>query len=99
MRYGILFEVEIPHDYFLSSGSVIHEALTDAQNDAASRQYSTSDYLEIIPTQVTQSRLAGHKLIYKTTKNGFIVGVELDPSTLDDRPNVPPDTDFRLGSC
>ncbi len=96
MRYGILFEVEMPHDYYLNSGRVIHEALADDQRDAANRHYSTATYLDVIPTQRTLSRLAGHRLVYKTTANGFIVGVELDSSALDDRPAVPPDADFRL---
>jgi len=96
MRFAILFGVEIVHDYFLNSGDVVHEALTEAQRVAAHEQYSVAAYLEVAPAPRTLSVLAGHRLMFKGTANGFVVAAELDAAAPDDRPALPPDADFRL---
>jgi hypothetical protein len=96
MRYGVLFEVEILHDHFLSLGSRVHEALDDEPAAALRRDYSLPGFLDVRPTFETRRRLAGHRLLFKQTGGGFRVGVRLDAEAIDDRPAVPQASDLRL---
>ncbi len=96
IRYGVLFEVEIRHDYFLSLGSRVHEALDDAPRSAARRGYSVPGFLRVFPTAPTEQVLAGHRAVFKTTAGGFLVGIQLDPAAAGNRPSVPPGAGFRL---
>lgn len=96
IRYGVLFEVEIRHDYFLSLGSRIHEALDDAPRAAARRGYSVPGFLRVFPTAATEQVLAGHRAVFKTTAGGFLVGIRLAPAAPGGRPAVPPGEGFRL---
>jgi hypothetical protein len=95
-RYGILFEVELLHDYYLNVGTRVFDALDDDMAGTAMRGYSVADFLSVSPTPDTQRRLAGHQMIFKHRKHGFLVGTKLDPSTPVDSPLVPPDTDLVL---
>lgn len=95
-RYGTLFEVEVLHDYFLSLGGRVREALAEEQRLGASRAYSAKNFLDVLPTGRSERTLAGHQLIFKTTAAGFLVGVKLDPAAAGDRPAVAPGGDFRL---
>lgn len=95
-RYGVLFEVEVLHDYFLSLGTRVREALDEAQRLGSSRAYGVQSFLDVFPTPRSERTLSGHQLIFKTTPMGFLVGVKLDPSASDDRPLVAPGADLRL---
>ena len=96
MRYRVLFQVEVLHDYFLSLGSRVHEALEDGLRDAAMARYSVAGFLKAAPTAHTASVLSGHQMRFKATASGFLVGVKLDPEAVDDRPMVPLGDGFRL---
>jgi hypothetical protein len=52
--------------------------------------------LEVFPTEHTEKKLAGHKMLFKTTAAGFLVAVQTGAAALDNRPAVPPGADFRL---
>ncbi len=95
-RYGRLLEVEVVHDYFVNLGSVVREALDDQQRADMNRRYAMKRFLEVLPTQRTARALAGHRMLFKTTGTGFLLGVALDPAAPDSRPAVPPGPDFRV---
>ncbi|MFO1418190.1 MAG: hypothetical protein U1E83_05920 [Methylotetracoccus sp.] len=94
-RYLPLFRVDLLHDYFLSRGRAVFEAQSEADRNALTEDYSVGSYLEIFPDQPTLERLAGHKMIFRTTGTGFIVAVQTDLSAID-RPAVSPAADFSL---
>ncbi len=96
IRYGVLFEAEIRHDYFLSLGSRVHEALDDAPRAAARGGYSVPAFLRVFPTAATEQALAGHRAVFKRTPGGFLVGIRLDSAAGPARPAVPPAADLRL---
>jgi len=96
IRYGVLFEVEVLHDFFLSLGSRVHEALDDAPRAAARRGYGVPDFLRVFPTAETAQALAGLKALFKSTDGGFLVGIRLDPTAVGNRPLVAPGADLRL---
>jgi hypothetical protein len=95
-RYAILFEVDVLHDYFLNRGSLVHEALAVDQREAVSRRYTANTFLKVFPSGPTEQTLAGHKMLFKTTATGFLVAVQTDAAGPDNRPVIPPGTDFRL---
>ena len=66
MRYAILFEVNILHDYYLNVGRILHEALSEDQQSTIRRQYSVDAFLEVTPTLETERTLAGHGMIFKS---------------------------------
>jgi hypothetical protein len=81
MRFGVLFEVAVLHDYWLNLSAVVHEALPLERRRVLERQHSSSRYLELVPTATTRRMLAGHGMLFKTLSTGFLVGVELDNLT------------------
>ena len=96
IRYRSLFDVDIEHDYFLSHGEVVFEALPQAQKTALSGLWPVARTLEIFPDEATQATLRGHKMIFRTAASGFFVAVQIDPIATDLRPFVPLAGDFRL---
>ncbi len=96
IRYQPLLQVDIVHDYFLSRGSAVFEAQPEADRNALTTVYSLGNFLEIFPDDPTLGKLAGHKMIFRTTGMGFLVAVKTDPSASDPRPAIPPAADFRL---
>lgn len=96
IRYQPLFQVDIGHDYFLSRGSTIFEAQPEADRIALTAVYSVGNFLEIFPDDPTRDKLAGHKMILRTTGMGFLVAVQTDPSAGAPRPAIPFSADFRL---
>lgn len=96
IRYRTLFQVDIAHDYFLSRGNVVFEALTPEEQAALTQLWSTNPVLEIIPDDATQATLRGLKMIFRAEAGGFFVAVQLDPDAVDLRPFVPPGPDLSL---
>lgn len=96
IRYHPLFQVDIAHDYFLSRGSVVFEAQPEADQIALTAVYSVGSFLEIFPDDPTRGKLAGHKMIFKTTGMGFLVAVQTDPSASNPRLTIPLAADFGL---
>lgn len=81
MRFGVLFEVTLLHDYWMNIGPVVHEALSDERRLAVERRYSARELLDVAPTTATRAALAGHGMLFKITSSGFLVGVELEPAS------------------
>lgn len=95
IRYRTLFEVDIVHDYFVNRGEVVIEAQPDEDRAALAALYSAADVFEIEPDAPTRAALAGHKLLFRSTRSGFIVVVQADAST-PPRPIIAPGDGFRL---
>ncbi len=87
MRFGVLFEVAVRHDYWLNLDAVVHEALPRQRQRVIERQHQPDGYLQILPTTAAREVLAGHGLLFKKIPTGFLVGVELDGAT--SRPRRP----------
>ncbi|ETX04317.1 hypothetical protein [Candidatus Entotheonella palauensis] len=96
IRYAILFEVRVLHDYFLNRGSRVHESLDEAQREALMRSYTSETFLEVAPARYTEKLLAGHNMIFKTTATGFLVAVKTAPSPQQDQPAIALGANFRL---
>ena len=52
--------------------------------------------MDITPTNHTHARLAGHQMIFKVTRTGFLVAVKTDTSAADIRSVVQLTADLRL---
>ena len=96
IRYSLLFEVEIAHDYFLSRGPIVFEAQPEADQSALVGVYTLGQVLEVFPDATTRATLASHRMIFRTTGAGFMVAAQLDSSASSARPVIPPAADFRL---
>ena len=96
MRYAILFQVDILHDYLLNRGDTVFEALGQVQQTQILQKFASNDFLRITPTIQTRRTLSGHKMIFKTTSTGFLVAVQTGEATLNARPMIPLTADFRL---
>lgn len=94
--YTTLFKVDILHDYFLNRGNVVHEALSNETKDKVLENFTIGAFMEVVPTGRTQSLLAGHQMMFKTTRTGFLVAAKADPSASGLRPAIPPAGDFHL---
>jgi hypothetical protein len=94
--YRTLFQVDIAHDYFLSRGEVVFEALSAAEQSRLSAMWSVPAVLEIAPDEPTRAVLQGHRMVWRATAAGFVVAVTRDPTANDLRPFIPPAADFRL---
>ena len=95
-RFRTLFQVEIAHDYFLSRGAVVFEALTAPEQAALTELWAGDPALEIVPDAPTQAALRGLKMIFRAEAGGFFVAVQVDPGAPDLRPQVPPAADLAL---
>ncbi len=80
-----LFEVQILHDYFLTTDdgvSFFEMNKTNKKNliskKLTSNIYNIKDFFEIKPLSTTETRISEYKLIMKNTALGFLVGVEVD---------------------
>lgn len=95
--YRTLFEVDITHDYFLSRSDVVFEALAPAEQAALAALWSVPDVLDITPDDATLAVLRGHRMPFRATAAGFLVGVAIDPTAIDVRPFIAPAANFALG--
>jgi len=96
IRYRALFEVAISHDYFLSRGTTVFEAQRAVDQSALLAASRFGQVLDVFPDEATCAKLAGHRMIFRTTESGFLVAVQLDVSAPDIRPAIPPAADFNL---
>lgn len=96
ISYRTLFQVHIAHDYFLSRGERVFEALDAAEQAALAAGWSVPGLLDIAPDDTTVATLRGHKILFRPTETGFLAAVRIDPNTADQRPWVPPGAGFRL---
>lgn len=84
--YKRLFEVRILHDYFLSKADLTsYYALNDNEKaeflnlSIGREEYDVRHYLEIIPSESTQTVFSNFNLRMARMPSGFIVGVKVKP--------------------
>lgn len=82
MRFGVLFEVAVLHDYWLNVNAVVYEALSPERQRVVGRQHDPGSYIEVVPTAATRAVLAGHGMLFKKLSTGFLIGAELEGATM-----------------
>ena len=80
IRYRPLFEVDVAHDYFTSRGEVVLDAQPDADRAALTALYSAAEVLDIQPDAATLAALAGHRMLFRSTRTGFFFQMIFSPS-------------------
>lgn len=96
-RYVQLFSVSIEHGYYLNFGAVPHPALAEDRRNSLKNQYSVKRLFNITPTEDTVHSLAGQRMLFKSTAEGFLVGVEVaGSSSANLQPLVPLPDNLRL---
>lgn len=96
-RYVQLFSVSIEHGYYLNFGAVPHPALAEDRRHSLKNQYAVKHLFNITPTEDTAKSLAGQRMLFKSTAEGFLVGVEvLDTGLANFQPLIPMANDLRL---
>ncbi|WOD42830.1 hypothetical protein [Hwangdonia lutea] len=69
--YKPLFEIELLHDYFLNDGATAFSTLSDADKKKRLSLLDISEFIEVVPSQNTIQKMAGHKIVFKTRKTGL----------------------------
>ena len=96
-RYAQLFAVSIEHGYYLNFGAVPHPALTEDRRDSLKNQFAVKRLFNITPTADTVKNLAGQRMLFKSTAEGFLVGVEVpETGSANFQPLVQLANDLRL---
>ena len=95
-RWRTFFEVAIAHEYFLSRGEVVGEALPPAERAALAALWDVRRVLEVRPDEATLAALRGHRMMFRATEAGFMVATPLDPLAADLRPLLLPAPGFAL---
>lgn len=94
IKYHLLFEVRIIHGFYLKDEVDFYAGTEAEKADALLKErYNILDAIEILPTPDCQRLMKGHRLRFKPTSLGFMVGVETDSDT---KPSIEisPNTDF-----
>ncbi len=78
IKYLPLFEVQILHRFFLNKGSENYFGMSLADREKQLAGYSISNFLEVFPTAGSRNKLAGHRMVFKSTGTGFSVWVQVD---------------------
>ena len=83
MFYKILFNINIHHGFFLDSSNKKFlsinpgdQELSDSEKEQALKQYTTQDYLTIIPTPATLASFKDHRMILRPHAQGFRVLID-----------------------
>lgn len=75
--YELLFEITLPHNYFLNNGEVTFASMTNADKGKMLQQFDTDAFSTITPTLETNTVLRNHKMIFKKTKTGFGIYIKV----------------------
>lgn len=96
-RYVQLFSVSIEHGYYLNFGAIPHPALAEERRNSLKNQFAVKRLFNITPAEDTVKSLAGQRMLFKSTAEGFLVGVEvIDTGSANFQPLVPLANDLRL---
>lgn len=71
--YKPLTEVVLLHNYLLNDGDLIFSMMNSKDQKKQLIFYDLSEFIEITPNQKTLDRMAGHKLVFKKHKSGFVI--------------------------
>lgn len=93
--YKQLFEIELLHDYFLNDGVVAFSTLSDADKKKRLKLIDISEFINVVPSQDTIDKMAGHKMVFKKHKSGLSAYCKLeDPAQ--NTPFIPLPSDLEL---
>ena len=85
IKYHLLFEVRILHGFHFKDEEAFYTRTEDKKaEELINNNYNILNDLEIVPTDDCQKLLKGHRLRFKTTSLGFMVGAETKVSTSGD---------------
>lgn len=102
MSFSIVYrpfvEVKLFHRYFLDDGETPFDQSVSIQEKQLSK-YNAHNFLSIVPTAQTQQALNGHKIVFKKSKDGFVLFINSekvgsDPDTY--IPLIAPADDLKL---
>lgn len=94
IKYKILFSIDVLHHYFLDKGEDHFESLNAKQKIKQLAFYDIRNFLEISPTLSCLKLIKDHKLIFKPTSTGIIIGSKIDPNS--DKPFIDISTDVKF---
>lgn len=72
-QYKKLFLLKIHHAYYLNSGEMAFEDLSENDKDINLRKYNWQDFLSITPTKATSKYFRRFQLLCRNTNEGIIV--------------------------
>lgn len=79
LKYGLLFEVTLLHNYFLNNGEETYAAMSAADKEKMGRKFDFGSFATIFPTVETNVRLRNYKMMFKFIKTGFRVYIKVKP--------------------
>jgi len=82
-KYQLLCEIKILHHYFLDDVNTVFDSLPAANQERKLKQYDVRNWLNISPDAATLDTLGDHRLVYRPTKQGFVILSQVES------PNVP----------
>jgi hypothetical protein len=77
--YRKLFGVEVRHDYFLDSGNKKFAELSPAERKSILERFDAGSFLTIVPTERTKQVMQQQRMLMRSGKDGFAVGVQIEP--------------------
>ena len=95
IKYLPLFKVEIIHFYFLDKGLTEFNSMDAEEKERMMRLFNFKSFFDVKPASYTQRVLAGHKLVFKASNNGFTVWSKLDEN-VDNKPFIPLNDELSL---
>ena len=93
--YKQLFEIELLHDYFLNDGTTVFSTLSDADKKKRLKLINISEFINVLPSQETIEKMAGHKMVFKKHKSGLSAYCKLANASLS-APFIPLPSDLEL---
>jgi hypothetical protein len=77
IKYKPLFEVKILHRYFLDNGAEDFFSMSEMEKNKQLAGYHLPDFFKVVPSAKSQSKLAGHNLVFRSSNTGFSVWVRV----------------------
>ncbi|MEW4922912.1 hypothetical protein [Algibacter sp. 2305UL17-15] len=93
--YKQLFEIELLHDYFLNDGTSVFSTLNDVDKKKRLKLIDISEFIDVIPSQESIEKMAGHKIVLKKHKSGLSAYCKLENGT-QNTPFIPLPSDLEL---
>ena len=75
--YGLLFEVTLLHNYFLNNGEETYTGMSAAKKEKMLQQFNTDAFASITPALETNTVLKNYKMLFKKTKTGFRIYIQV----------------------
>ncbi|MBK7870257.1 MAG: hypothetical protein IPJ74_05985 [Saprospiraceae bacterium] len=72
-KYQLLCEIKILHHFFLDDVNTVFDNLSTTDQNRKLRQYDVRNWLNIVPDTATVDTLGDHRLVYRPTKQGFVI--------------------------